>query len=268
MKKLVYILTVILLLLVFSVSAFMIGSYIVESREQAEKSSSLSDLKNSIKETLPEVPQTPEETEPVGTFSEASYRDENGMLAEYGKIYAENKDLVGWLRIDGTKLDEPVMQTPDNPNFYLKHDFYGEYSDWGAVYAREECNINDPSDNITLYGHNMKDGSRFAALNDYVHRETWEYNPLIFFDTLYEYRTYKIFAVFTTTANLGEGFSYHQMIDAENKADFDKFIDTCKELSLYETNITPEYGDQIICLSTCEYSHDNGRLVVAAMRIS
>ena len=190
------------------------------------------------------------------------------MLVEYGKIYEQNNDLVGWIRIDGTKIDYPVMQTPDNPNYYLKRNFDGESSDWGCIYAREECDINEPSDNITIYGHNMMDGSMFQNLNAYESKATWENNPLIFFDTLYEYHVYKIFAVFKTTASVNQGFKYHNMIDAESKEDFDKFIKTCKDLSFYDTGITPEYGDKIICLSTCEYTLENGRLVVAAVRIS
>ena len=108
----------------------------------------------------------------------------------------------------------------------------------------------------------------FACLNDYVYKETWENNPMISFDTLYDYHTYKIFAVFKTTAALGEGFSYHQFVDAANEDDFDDFIATCKDLAFYETGITPVYGDKIICLSTCEYTLEHGRLVVAAVRIA
>lgn len=270
MKKLVYTLTIILLLLVFGVSAFFVGSYIIESREQAQKSAELSELKNSIKETMP-VPEVPQETDPEGTFGAVEMRDENGMLMEYSELYARNPDLVGWIRIDGTKLDNPVVQTPDRPNFYLDHDFDGNSSAWGAIYAREECNINEPSDNITLYGHNMRDGSMFAVLHDYWNNEeTLKNNPLIFFDTLYEYHVYKIFSVFKTSANLGEGFPYHNMIEASDKADFDNFVSKCKELSKYDTGITPQYGDKIICLSTCEYDlpGNNGRLVLAAVRIS
>ena len=268
MKKLVYTLTIILLLLVFCVSAYFVGSYILESREQAQQNEALAELKNSIKETKPEEPESTEETTPEGTFGAAELRDENGMLIEYGEIYAQNPDLVGWIRIDGTKLDNPVLQTPDRRDYYLNHDFYGQPSAWGAIYAREECDINTPSDNITLYGHNMRDGSMFAVANEYVYKETWENNPLIFFDTLYEYHVYKIFAVFKTSAILGQGFTYHNMIDATDKEEFDAFIAKCKELSFYDTGLTPQYGDKIICLSTCEYTLDEGRLVIAAYRIS
>ena len=190
------------------------------------------------------------------------------MLVEYGEIYKLNDDTVGWIRIDGTELDYPVMQTPDEPNYYLYRDFEKKDSARGSVYAREECDINEPSDNITLYGHNMRDGSMFATLNDYVYKETWENNPLIFFDTLYEYHVYKIFAVFKTEASIDKGFKYHNMIDASSKEDFDNFISTAKRLSFYDTGITPQYGDKIICLSTCEYTLENGRLVMAAYRIS
>ena len=271
MKKFVYILTVILLVLVFGISAYFVGSYILESREQAKQNAALAELKNSMQESKPaatETTEVTEETAPEGTFGAEEIRDENGMLVEYGQIYAQNPDLVGWIRIDGTKLDNPVVQTPDRPNYYLDHDFTGQPSAWGAIYAREECDINEPSDNITLYGHNMRDGSMFAVAHNYINKETWENNPLIFFDTLYEYHVYKIFAVFKTSANLGEGFTYHNMIEASDKEEFDNFIATCKELSFYDTGITPQYGDKIICLSTCEYTLNNGRLVLAAVRIS
>lgn len=269
MKKKLYILAIVLLLIVFGVSAFMVGSYILEGKEQKEKYDSLSAIKDSAKENATVPTETaPEATDPEGTFSEAEIRDENGMLVEYGEIYALNPDVVGWIRMDGTEMDYPVMQTPDRPNHYLYKDFDGKQSARGSIYIREECDMNEPSDNITIYGHNMRDGSMFACLNDYVNKEAWDNNPLIFFDTLYEYHVYKIFAVFKTSANIGEGFTYHNMIDAQNKEDFDSFISTCKQLSFYDTGVTPVYGDKIICLSTCEYTLDNGRLVAAAVRIS
>ena len=173
MKKTVYILAIVLLLLVFGVSAFMVGSYILEGKEQKEKFDSLSELKDSAKENATKPAETvPEETTPEGTFSEAAIRDENGMLVEYGEIYALNSDVVGWIRIDGTEMDYPVMQTPDRPNHYLYKDFDGKQSARGSIYIREECDINEPSDNITIYGHNMRDGSMFECLNDYVNVET------------------------------------------------------------------------------------------------
>ena len=96
----------------------------------------------------------------------------------------------------------------------------------------------------------------------------WDTNPLIGFDTLYEYHTYKIYAVFKTSANIGEGFSYHKFVDAANEQEFNDFVKKCKELSFYDTGITPVYGDKLIALSTCEYTLNNGRLVVCAVRVT
>jgi sortase B len=114
----------------------------------------------------------------------------------------------------------------------------------------------------------MMDGSMFNNLLRYDEKKAWEKNSIIQFDTLYEKHEYEIFAVFKTTASIGEGFSYHQFVDAQSEEEFDKFIATCKQLAFYDTGITPEYGDKVICLSTCEYTLVNGRFVVCAVRIS
>lgn len=270
MKKVLYIVTIILLLLVFAFSAFQVINYFVEGKEQQEQFDALAQIKQEAKENATEPTQAavPEETKEAEEATEPTEETEPTMLAEYAELYAINDDLVGWITISGTKVDYPVMQTPDEPNYYLKRNFDKKDSVRGCIYIREECDINKPSDNVTIYGHNMRDGSMFAGLFAYMEKEAWEENPLIFFDTLYEYHTYKIFAVFRTTANIGEGFSYHQFEDAESEEDFNEFIATIKSLQEYETGITPVYGDKVICLSTCEYSQDNGRLVVAAVRIS
>ena len=190
------------------------------------------------------------------------------MIAGYEEIYNQNNDLVGWLKLEGTKLNYPVMQTPADPNYYLYRDFDKKDSTRGSIYAWGDADIDLPSDNITIFGHNMADGSMFNCLGAYTSKHAWENNPLIIFDTLYEYHTYKIFAVFKTSANVGQGFSYHKFVDAENAAEFNAYVAKCKELSFYDTGITPVYGDKLIALSTCEYTLDNGRLVVCAVRIT
>ena len=267
MRKALYTIVIVLLLIVFCFSAFQVVNYILESKQQGEQFDDLSQLKQEIQNTAqntvePELPEEQEqETAPTG-------ETEPQMLPEYAALYEMNPDLVGWISIPGTRVDYPVMQTPDSVNFYLKRNFNKDYSEHGCIYIREECDILEPSDNITIYGHNMLDGSMFAALHDYIKKDAWEKNPLILFDNLYEYHTYQIFAVFKTTASIGKGFDYHQLIDASSEEEFNQHIATCKELAFYDTGITPVYGDKIICLSTCEYTLVNGRLVVAAVRIS
>ena len=268
MKKTLFIVVVLVLVAAFGISAFMVGDYLVEGKQQAERFDELSEIANGQSAQATETTAATESTAAAEETTEATEADEGGMLSGYEEIYGMNDHTVGWIKMEGTQMNYPVMQTPNDPNYYLYRSFDKTESARGSIYAREVCDINEPSDNITIYGHNMADGSMFACLHNYINKNAWDNNSLIFFDTLYEYHTYKIFAVFKTSANIGQGFSYHQFVDAENEAEFNAFVSKCKELSFYDTGITPVYGDKLICLSTCEYTLDNGRLVVAAVRIT
>lgn len=262
-KKILFAAVVALLVVAFGVSAFMVGNYIIEGKEQEDRYNQLAEQASQAHTTGAQA--TTEATEATGETTEAT---EPGMIAGYEEIYNQNPDTVGWIKLEGTKLNYPVMQTPDDPNYYLYRDFDKKDSKRGSIYAWGDADINKPSDNITIFGHNMADGSMFASLGAYTSKHAWENNPLLTFDTLDEYHTYKIFAVFKTSANVGQGFSYHKFVDAANEEEFNEFVSTCKDLAFYDTGITPVYGDKLICLSTCEYTLDNGRLVVAAVRIT
>lgn len=262
MKKVLFTAVVLLLVAAFGVSAFMVGNYLIDGKNQANRYDELSNIAaNAQTET-----KAPEGTD--HTVTDSTEVTEPGMLPGYKDIYEMNNHTVGWIKMEGTQMDYPVMQTPDDPNFYLYRNFDKANSARGSVYAWSTANVDAPSDNITLFGHNMADGSMFACLNAYTNKSAWDNNSLIFFDTLNEYHTYKIFAVFKTSANVGQGFSYHKFVDAANEEEFDEFVSTCKKLAFYDTGITPVYGDKLICLSTCEYTLDNGRLVVCAVRIT
>lgn len=278
MKKALVTIVTILLLIAFGVSAFQIVNYLRQSQQQQSNSNHLAEIVQNAQTapaTQPVTPQTTPAVAPTPAPTQAPTQPPvttpagPPQMNVYKEIYDLNNDTVGWIEIPGTKVNYAVMQTSvENRDYYLDHDFYRNSSDFGSIYAREECDINRPSDNITLYGHHMKDGSMFAGLMAYQNKDYWEKNPMISFNTLYEYHTYKIFAVFKTSANLGEGFSYHQFIDAQNEAEFNEFVSSCKQLAFYDTGITPVWGDKMICLSTCEYTLDNGRFVVCAVRIS
>ena len=270
----------ILLICVFAGSVWYLADYYMGSKKQADVYDDLAALVDSVRGTTPtEERREPATDEAGNTIAQdgdfemlppgkvEDIHDENGILLEYAPLYERNPDVAGWLTIEGTKINYPVMHTPGRTDYYLQRNFNGEYSGWGCIYAREECDLEMPSDNITIYGHNMKDGSMFAGLNAYTEREFWQTHRYIRFDTLKEHHTYEIFAVFTTTATVGEGFDYHEFINAADEMEFDTFVAKCLSLSLYGTDVVPEYGDKIICLSTCEYTQTNGRLVVAAVRI-
>lgn len=263
LKQSLYYIIIAVLVIIFTCSAFYVGRYVLDAKEQKEHYDNLA----AIVENARAATEAPEEDDATIDPEAPTEETEPSILPEYQELYDMNSDLVGWLSIDGTDINYPVMQTPDEPDYYLHRNFDKEYNVHGCLYAREECDINAPSDNITIYGHHMRDGSMFGSLKNYQKKTYWEDHSTLRFDTLTERHTYQIFAVFKTTATVDEGFAYHQFVDAEDEEAFKDFISTCKGLSFYKTGITPEYGDKVICLSTCEYSQANGRFVVAAVRI-
>lgn len=274
-KNLLYWLLVILLAATMVISGCKVFRYLADSAQQKKEYDTLAELVEQVRAdaasqtppaTAPQLTDDMSSTHEIPEGAPPTQAEGNSVLPEYVLPYQKNPDLVGWMTIDGTPINYPVMQTPDRVDFYLHRNFEKKESSHGCLYVRESCDVFAPSDNLTIYGHHMKDGTMFASLDKYRKMEFWEEYPEIQFDTLYNRQNYTIFAVFKTTASVGEGFSYHRFEDAEDEAEFNEFVSTCKKLSFYDTGITPEYGDKMITLSTCEYSQDNGRLVVVAVR--
>lgn len=293
MKKGLFVALILVLIAAFAASGLYLAAYFTDSAKQQNADDKRAELVNSTRNEYSATEEATGEAtvSPYGVPGSYGHEDEyytpdvidepenvptkpelqsgSDFLPWYQELHDQNPDMVGWLQIENSKINYPVMQTSmDNANFYLYKDFDKNDSVRGSIYAAEICDVFEPSDNITLFGHNMKDGSMFAYLGNYYEKSAWENNPLIFFDTLTESHVYKIFAVFKTSGTDNVGFAYHQMADAKDEAEFNQFVATCKELAFYDTGITPVYGDKLLCLSTCEYTIDNGRFVVAAVRIT
>ena len=200
---------------------------------------------------------------PEQSKSKEAVQEEVTAFDKYADVYVQNSDLVGWVSIPGTRIDYPVMQTKDNPDFYLKHAFDKSYSSYGVPYVQENCDIGI-SDNLVLYGHHMNNGSMFSDLCKYESEDFYREHKIIHFDTLESFGEYEVIAAFKTVAYSQEGFKYYHFVRAESAEQFDEYIAECKELALYDTGVTAEYGDKLITLSTCEYSRTNGRMVVVA----
>ncbi len=258
MKKKICIILIAAFVALFSTSAYFIFDHYRQDKQQAELYDSLADMVDSAADTEEEP------AEPV------FYTEEKTVLPELAELFQQNSDLAGWIRIEDTNINYPVMHTPDNPDFYLKHGFDKEYSDYGCPYVQENCDVQLPSDNVILYGHHMKNGSMFADLEKFRSQDFWQEHKTFFFNTVTDRYEYEIISVFKTFvySDSPESFKYYHFVNAETPEDFSAFIDRCKELSLYDTEVSAEYGDKLITLSTCEYSHTNGRLVVVAKRIS
>ena len=186
-----------------------------------------------------------------------------GLLA----LHRENPDCIGWIQIEGTVIDYPVMYRPSEENYYLHRDFNGEYSANGCLFLSELCNP-ATRDNLIIYGHHMNSGKMFAALEQYKDSAFYLEHPLISYDTLHGSETYQVFAVFCTPVYTGNDFPYYTFTKAEDAADYREYIKEVKERALYDTGISAVFGDKLLTLSTCEYSQRNGRVVVMAKKIS
>ena len=168
---------------------------------------------------------------------------------------------------EDTLIDYPVMYHPEEVNYYLKRDFFREYSANGSLFLSENCSLKD-CDNLIIYGHHMNSGKMFAALEGYRERKFFKEHPFIFFNTLQGEEKYQVFAVFSTPVYTGSDFAYYTFTKAENRKSYETFIEAVKERSFYDTGITADYGEKLLTLSTCEYSQENGRLVVVAKKIA
>ena len=204
------------------------------------------------------------------------------MLPEMAGYYTQNADCIGWLKVDDMVIDYPVMQTPDNEDFYLDRDFDGNASQAGCLIMDTDSVVGDgtleydykdgtkPSTNMIIHGHNMRNGSMFGDLDKYRKQDFEKKHNIIKFSSLYEEREYEIISVFLSQVYMAKQtdvFKYYKFFEANNQAEFDDWYKNIKKLQLYDTGVTAEYGDEFITLSVCAYHVDNGRLVVVGKRI-
>jgi sortase B len=204
-----------------------------------------------------------------------SYQDESSgqekvltVLDEYKSLYNQNKNLIGWLKIADTNIDYPVMQTSDN-EYYLNHDINQQEDKNGTLFLDASCDVVAPSDNLIIYGHNMRSGNMFGNLDKYKEQSYYKKHPTIQFDSIYEKGTYEIVYVFNSHIYEESeiAFKYYQMIDIASEKEFESDMNAMKEMSLYDTGVTPQYGDKFLTLSTCDYGEEDGRFAVFARRI-
>lgn len=186
---------------------------------------------------------------------------DEGLLA----LHEENPDCIYWIRIPDTQIDYPVMYHPQEKDYYLKKDFYGEYAYAGSIYLSDYCDPEE-SDNLILYGHHMNNGSMFADLDKYKNPDFGKTHDRIELQTLHGAEYYRVIAAFAVPVYTGNDFLFYGFTKAESRQEYDNFIKECRERSLYEMEKTAVYKQRLLTLSTCEYSHKNGRMVVVAVQ--
>ncbi|MCI1955626.1 MAG: class B sortase [Oscillospiraceae bacterium] len=197
-----------------------------------------------------------------------SAKDRRTPAAVYGALKKQNPDFAAWIRIDGTAVDYPVMQTPKDPYFYLKHDFRKRYSLYGVPFLDASCGFSSAGGNWIVYGHNMKDGSMFSTLLQYRDPSYLKSHPSVRFDTLKEFGVYRIAAVLKTSAVPGspDFFPISSYAAWKDAGAFRDFQSRREKLDLYKTGRDIRREDRLLMLSTCEDSGNDGRLVLIAVK--
>lgn len=188
----------------------------------------------------------------------------------YAESFLANEDMVGWLLVPGTNIDYPVMWTPEDENYYLYRDFDGSDNSNGSLILDTDSSLNPLTTNLIIHGHNMKSGAMFGNLTDYEDPEYFKEHKQIILHTKECQRNYEIIAVFRSQVfkKTDNVFKFYKFFQADTQEEFDDFYNNIKELSLYDTGVTAEFGDHFITLSTCVYHVTNGRFVVVAKEIA
>ena len=194
-------------------------------------------------------------------------RSENQVKLE--ELRKENKEIIGWLEIKDTNINYPILQAKDN-DYYLDHNYKKEKSTSGSLFLDASFDLEKGSSNYLIYGHRNKNGLMFEDLMKYAKKDFYEKHKTFNFTTLKEDATYEVLAVFYSRVyytNETDVFRYYYFVNAKNEDEFNDYVFNAKKASIYNTGVTANYGEQLITLSTCEYSQDNGRFVVVAKKV-
>ena len=247
----------IILVLVFLVSAGMVTKMLIQGKMEDDAFAAWAE---SVEKTTPKTIHKAEKEENKSV-------DANSYT-KYYLLHEQNPNFVGWLTMDNTAVNYPVMYTPDEPEYYLRRAFDGSYAVSGTPFIGTGATID--SDCFIIYGHNMDNGTMFGTLDHYQDPTFFKANPRFTFTTLTEKRTYEVFAAVSTQLlyDHEEGFRYYQSCGDLTEEKFNTLITWLKNHASYESGIIPNYGEQIVMLSTCSYHTDNGRFIVAARLVN
>ena len=191
-------------------------------------------------------------------------------MLQIRELQKENEEVIGWLEIEGTKINFPVLQGTDN-EYYMKHTYKKEFSNDGSIFLDKDYKWEPPSSNLLIYGHNNKNGNMFQDLLKYQEESYYKEHPFIRFTTEKSDDTYEIISAFNSRVYYKSEqnvFRYYYFVNAETEEEYNEFVNNCKSSSIYDTGKTATYGKQLLTLSTCEYSQEDGRFAVVARKVT
>ena len=249
-----------LLIVILAISSYFFIKELVKNKKETD-----------IFDDLQEIVENPENTTNENQFTDILKNEEGNLSSEntynLENIAKINSEIIGWIKIDGTNIDYPIMQ---NGDYYLHKDIYKNYSSHGTPYLAPFCNLKK-SDNLIIYGHHMKDNTMFSQLEKYKNYNFYLKHKYIKFFTIENGRTiennYEVMIAFKTIAYSDEGFRYYNYTDFQNYEDYEEFVENCRYLEFYYTGVVGTHQDKYITLSTCEYSQKNGRMIIVAKKI-
>lgn len=249
-------------------SLLVVGSlaYLADYSYRTKRLDDYAAIQKNLKNTALTTPETPET--PVIHYDDDTADTLPDILPEYQTLYSLNKRLIGWVKIYDTYIDYPVLQTVNN-DYYLNHNFDQEEDKNGSIFLDKDCSIYPRSTNLILYGHHMRSGRMFGQLNKYSSEKFYKEHKYIQFDTIYEKGTYEVMYVFRSKIYEESEivFKYYQFTDAVSETEFESNMMQMADMSLYDTGVSAEYGDELLTLSTCDYYTSDGRFVVVAKKI-
>ncbi|MDE6926983.1 MAG: class B sortase, partial [Acetatifactor sp.] len=216
----------------------------------------------------PSPSATPAAT-PTATPTPTPVPTPEAVTNPYKDAFLSNDDMRAWIRIPGTNIDYPVMWTPEDEQYYLYRDFDGSENQNGCLILDTDSCVDPLTTNLIIHGHNMKSGAMFGHLTDYRQETFYQEHKDIILYTEECQRNYEVIAVFPSQVfrKSDDVFKFYQFFQADTQEEFDDFYNNIKEMSLYDTGVTAEFGDHFITLSTCVYHVETGRFVVVAKEV-
>lgn len=187
-----------------------------------------------------------------------------------GQLAKDNPDIKGWLKIDGTQINNVVCQGKDN-SFYINHNQLGEESRYGALFVQDNDSLERSGDdkNIVIYGNNMKDGSMFGDLKKYRNVNFYKSNPFVKLYYGEKTETYAVFAVMLVSSidnDAGQIYKPYKSHFA-NETEFNSWLDETKKRSIINTSVEIKSGENLLTLVTVADDFDGARLVVMAKQV-
>jgi len=189
--------------------------------------------------------------------------------AKFDKLYQQNKDIKGWVKIENTNVDYPVYQSPiEDPEYYLKRTVTGEHSVYGTIFMDSRVDLDGDFRNIILYGHHMADGSMFANIARYKNLDFYKKTPTLTFDSIYEDGEWKVFSILITNTKEEHGdVFYFIRTQFEDDNDYMGFVNQLRVRSILDIPVDVNADDQIVQLSTCSYEFPEFRTVLCARKV-